>query len=173
MSMMLRKYFFLFVFLIIFNLIESISIEKIIKLYCEFVKCDENRNVVCETSGTCTPSSENCFQLQLDMSLRKFILHKINTFRSKMATGQDTRYGNSQAANMFAVSYDSELEFVSQCSANNCNLTEEICAGTSKYYTSFEIVGSETIRTKDSRPNKSVILSAIEKIFSKWYNTYI
>lgn len=106
------------------------SPEKIQNVYCKLWCASTDR--ACQTNGTCMPV-QNCQPLPLSLKLRKMILHRHNLLRSKIATGKERKNGNSRASNMFALSYDSELEFKAQCALNTCELDQDLCVATSKY----------------------------------------
>ncbi|KAF2902258.1 hypothetical protein ILUMI_03933 [Ignelater luminosus] len=99
---------------------------------------------------------------------KEWVLYLHNTLRTRIALGQDTRGGNSQASNMNTISYDEELEFVAQCWANACRGTgviHDTCRTTKK----FSNVGQNAYASKTAYNldlnNREFLTEAIKS----WY----
>ncbi|KAK9892774.1 hypothetical protein WA026_021965 [Henosepilachna vigintioctopunctata] len=90
--------------------------------YC-FVECQRERNLthtVCKRLHECGPI-KGCIAIESDENFRSHILHQHNEIRNSIANGSEKGpYGNTGAKNMFALSYDIELEYIAACSVNLC-----------------------------------------------------
>ncbi|KAF5308252.1 hypothetical protein FQR65_LT06245 [Abscondita terminalis] len=91
--------------------------------FCELT-CPRGPNTVCLRNDLKCSASSACgtkFKMMpFDDRTRNLILNLHNELRNELALGNDKRGGNGVAANMRALSYDKEIEFVAQCYANAC-----------------------------------------------------
>ncbi|KAG5886668.1 hypothetical protein JTB14_009486 [Gonioctena quinquepunctata] len=98
----------------------------------DWPSCDKAKNIVCERGGHCDPLS-GCVMMDLDEKFRQLVLDGHNFYRNEVAVGNETRYGNGEAANMMALSYDIELEFTAICYVNQCGKGSDSCRRTKNH----------------------------------------
>ncbi|KAG5886669.1 hypothetical protein JTB14_009487 [Gonioctena quinquepunctata] len=98
----------------------------------DWPSCDRGENIVCERGGHCDAVS-GCIMMDSDQKFRQRVVDDHNFYRNQIAIGNDTRYGNGEAANMMALSYDTELEFTALCFVNQCGRGSDTCRRTKSY----------------------------------------
>ncbi|KAJ8951165.1 hypothetical protein NQ318_021609 [Aromia moschata] len=84
---------------------------------------------VLRTPGN-SANNDNC---QEDDDIPKKYSNLVRIVEGGGGNSNDTRGGNSAAANMNAVSYDLDLEYVSQCHINMCEFEHDKCRLTPKF----------------------------------------
>ncbi|CAH1173570.1 unnamed protein product [Phaedon cochleariae] len=140
--------------------------------YCQ-LQCFENL-----TNTVCTRGDQKCgpdpvcgtdFRvIKLSNDDRQYILDIHNYLRNKVALGHEKRGEQPSAANMNAMSYDRELEFIAQCWANACKgnpLVHDVCRRSHK----FEYVGQNLGSVSSTSPNIDLVKSLKELILG-WYD---
>ncbi|KAF5304589.1 hypothetical protein FQA39_LY09640 [Lamprigera yunnana] len=136
--------------------------------YCN-LKCEEGPHTVCLRKG-CEPSPvcENFEMIGMDDVARQLVLDLHNDYRNQLALGKDTRGGNSMAADMRALSYHKELEFVAQCYANACREmgAHDKCRITEQ----FDPVGQNLFILTASKTFDFTNLKWIKNGVKDWYN---
>lgn len=124
----------------------------------EHTLCKRNAEF-CGLSTKCPANTE--IQKYSD-SERKEILDRHNTLRNNLALGLDTRGNNSKAADMNALYYDLELEFIAQCWTNTCHYGHDTCRST--------IVNKEVGQNIYHGVNDNTL---IEKAVESWYEEIV
>ncbi|KAF5284730.1 hypothetical protein FQR65_LT13432 [Abscondita terminalis] len=144
--------------------------------YCD-LPCDAGngklyKHTVCERGDNKCRPGPSCgpdFKIvKLSDNQRQLILNIHNAYRCKVAMGKETRGKQPPAKNMRVLTYDRELEFISQCWANACNgqsLIHDACRRTRK----FEHVG-QNLGYINSSANNINITQAILELMGYWYD---
>ncbi|KAJ8912259.1 hypothetical protein NQ315_008850 [Exocentrus adspersus] len=129
-------------------------------------------HTVCDRSLEKCGAASNCGSdfrvVKLDDDDRQYILDIHNYLRNKVALGYEKRGFQPQAANIKAMSYNKELEFIAQCWANTCNgnpLIHDVCRRTEEY----AHVGQNLGFTNSSSP-KIDIVKSIKDLTLLWYD---
>nr|XP_008192491.2 PREDICTED: CRISP/Allergen/PR-1 [Tribolium castaneum] len=84
--------------------------------YCDKYCLTPSKKKVVHTSCNCA-AGEGREEIEMNKypEFRRIVLEEHNKLRNKIASGLDTRNGASSAANMMALSYDLELEYMTRC----------------------------------------------------------
>ena len=95
------------------------------EVYCgdEF-RCKDINNTICETQCNIDESCQNFEMLELKNEERQYMLDLHNYFRNRLALGEETRGGNSEASNMNVLNWHEELEYRAGCYVRWCALEE-------------------------------------------------
>ncbi|XP_044260954.1 scoloptoxin SSD976-like [Tribolium madens] len=128
--------------------------------YCEKFCPGKDRSTGCE----CQPQgSRTEVDLEHVVSFRRFALAEHNYWRQYLASGQETRNGAHSAADMMALSYSLELEFLARCYGRSTfNGYHEKC----RIMSNDRIVGQNLAGF--SRKNYS--LSLVKEQIWDWYD---
>nr|XP_023024173.1 venom allergen 5-like [Leptinotarsa decemlineata] len=136
--------------------------------YCQF-SCNGSAHTVCNREKEKCDAGPLCGSefkyIELTDDDRQFILDLHNNLRNEIASGQHL---SPPAANMNALSYNKELEFIAHCWANACNgkpLKHDVCRRTAEYNYVGQNLGwwSSTSSDFDLR-------SGIKKSIMNWFN---
>ncbi|XP_056639135.1 venom allergen 5.02-like [Diorhabda sublineata] len=101
--------------------------------YCQ-LSCDGISNTACDRKQlNCGPGSACGYNVKTIPIDRNNITNLHNFYRSKVATGNEKRKKQPSAANMNAVTYNTELEHVAQCWANACTFAHDHCRRIKNY----------------------------------------
>ncbi|KAG5886662.1 hypothetical protein JTB14_009480 [Gonioctena quinquepunctata] len=126
----------------------------------DWPNCDSVQNIVCETN--CQTKSA-LYILTSDEKFRRWILDEHNKLRSNVAQGNETSGGNGEAANMMALSYEVELEYLAGCVARSNNELNE-CRRTKKYFTGL----NDATATMNIPPGDVDLPSILQNAFNTW-----
>lgn len=113
----------------------TIPLNELITDFCK-LKCNKHVNTVCRRkkyqcgAGPICPSG---ISSGFSAKERKLLLDEHNKKRELVASGNEKRGGMKSAANMAALTYSLELEFVAQCWTNNCKFAHDKCRRTSQF----------------------------------------
>ncbi|KAG5886651.1 hypothetical protein JTB14_009469 [Gonioctena quinquepunctata] len=107
---------------------------KIHQFTCEhdWPNCGTDQNIVCRRGGNCDTASD-CKLLIMDEKFRRALMDEHNEHRNEVAEGRILVGENGEAANMMAISYDTELEYTAICYVNQCGKAHDQCKRTKKY----------------------------------------
>lgn len=144
----------------------------LVLIFCHFSSCAYNPYCYlrCGTSHTvcmrhsCDLDKRDCSkegqEIPLNYNEQESILQFHNEARQKVARGQETRGGNSQSADMRALSYDFELAEIAQCWANTCPVTNDICRSTKRH----QLVGQNIfiLGSNDELDMKEILRNAVK-----------
>lgn len=124
------------------------------RLYFCNLNCGEEHLVCKNYRRACRPSIRCGLDEHGEMtqSDRKEILLTHNVLRNEMAQGE-SKWQNLTVANMNAMSYNMELEFVAQCWTNRCMYKLKACLSTSM----FEEVGQNVLITRQMNPSHTAV----------------
>lgn len=133
--------------------------------YCQ-LSCDGISNTVCDRKQlNCGPGSA-CGKRVKTISIdRDNITNLHNYYRNKVATGNEKRNRQPSAANMNAVTYNRELEYVAQCWANACTFAHDHCRRIRKYH----YVG-QNVAILYTTANNVDVKSVIAGLVKDWYD---
>lgn len=129
------------------------------------LKCG-NSHVACrrEPCGKGPLCGQDFKMFEMSDSDRNKIIDLHNTFRRSIATGKFA-FLIDEVANMNALSYDKELEFMAQCAANSCIIESyDLCRCSSK----FRDVGRNFYRSQNRVLNKLNNELMMEVVISSW-----
>ncbi|CAG9859098.1 unnamed protein product [Phyllotreta striolata] len=127
----------------------------------------QRQNVMCQGGQKC---GEEFKVVALNDTDRQYMLDIHNYLRNKVAMGRETRGSQPTAANMNALSYNKELEFMAQCWINECHkesiLVHDKCRRTAE----FSWVGQNLAYVGSTDPSQLDKLSMIKKMILGWYD---
>ncbi|KAK9886183.1 hypothetical protein WA026_015695 [Henosepilachna vigintioctopunctata] len=110
-------------FLTLCNLLVCVMAPGPITDYC-FLTCHYSyftTHIVCNRLHSC-PKPKKCEMYEANKQWREIMLHILNDARNGAANGSKKfNFGNTGAKNMYALSYDIELEYIITCVLNDCN----------------------------------------------------
>lgn len=162
---MIVRHFSNIILILIFKLIKAKETD-----YCT-LRCTAQGNlpnIVCERKHHCVLDKNECgsdgkSKYFFDKFLDEMVaVH--NEYRQKIASGEDTRGGNSKASNMMVLSYHKELAYTAQCLANSC-LYHHKCGRTP----TFNLVGQNLYMKWSSRRAPPLNSKMIRESVYQWY----
>lgn len=93
------------------------------EVYCEDeFQCKNVNNTICVTQCNVNDSCQNFEMLEFKDEGRQYLLDLHNYFRNRLAIGEETRGGNSEATNMNVLNWHEELEYKAACYVRWCAL---------------------------------------------------
>lgn len=115
----------------------------------------------CEVSGNCTLVK----QIPLNSKEKQLIVNYHNELRNKVARGLVKN--QPSATNMQELEWDEELEYISQCWANQCKFEHDECRNTQKGYSGQNIVyHGSTLQSQTQQ-------ESLKGLIDDWFNEYV
>ncbi|CAG9859097.1 unnamed protein product, partial [Phyllotreta striolata] len=144
--------------------------------YCE-LSCNGIPNTVCKRKDyNCGPGPKcgSKFKIiKLTDAQKQLIVDQHNTFRNMVAIGEERRGDpgpQPSSAQMYALSYNGELEYVVQCWLNSCEFAHDECRRTKN----FTYVGQNlALYQTTSRTDRVNITGQIKKMITNWYDEVV
>ncbi|XP_030377498.1 venom allergen 5 [Scaptodrosophila lebanonensis] len=135
--------------------------------YCSEHWCKEARShIACNNNGSYGRSCSKEAELRpLNVQLRNFILHKINFYRNKVASGNFS--GFAAAHRMASVQWDPELATLAELAVKQCPRQPDECRNTRRFKHVGQILGHVIFSTK-----RYSDIQLLEHKLGNWFRQY-
>lgn len=156
---------------VIFNLLRYVTLSIFLEVNAYSYFCDLKcglKSYLCEKEP-CTPyrsCSDNSKAIKFSPSERNEIVRRHNTFRSVVAQNGIPSY-KTKVADMYALVYDLELEFVAICLANRCSGIKPMTCLSSSMYELIDF----NYHVEVINPKKINVTGSTLNAFNRWSST--
>ncbi|KAG5888310.1 hypothetical protein JTB14_015818 [Gonioctena quinquepunctata] len=140
--------------------------------YCK-LSCSKGKHTVCTRQSQACGAGSKCGRnfevIPLTDGQRQMILDIHNSYRNKVASGQQK--GLPSAANMKTMTYNRELEFITQCWVNECQvqpLRHDLCRRTTKHKYVGQNLGWVGVYNR-----KLNLMGSINETITDWFQEVI